>query len=1184
MNPPEDARQDGLRLGPFELQKPLGKGANGVVWGATHRRTGVEVAVKVLTEARWSNAREVEAFRNEVANVSSLDHPHIVMVLDHGEATEAVARATDGSIPKGSPWLAMERATHTLRAQEQLPWSTIKTLLERVLRALAHAHARGLVHRDIKPENLLLGCHRGERSRDLVAGLRLADFGLALSSDTADSVAGTPAYMAPEQFSIHNIGPWTDLYALGCVAWELVCGVPPFVGDVRSVWNAHVQQAPPDLRPRIPIPWELEGWLRQLLAKVPEERPMWAADAIAELRRMLPADRPAVEVDARNVPEIHTTTLTVSAHARLPTSKTVPVSRWSSTPAPTTPSRAPAKVGRGTFDLDSLAFSGQTALSNRPARPARPVGRFWSGALPESWRVSSPHLPSVMLLDAGLGLLALRPEQAIGRSHERDELWRVLGEVAGGQTSLAVISAASGLGGGSLVRWLSTRAHEEGAAWVLSAEAQPNSVVSAIALGLSRLLGCAPHLDRRALETSCRQKLAALGSTADWLPEAIAAWVSGDGLVEAPGAVLGEVFQVLGRIRPVLAVLTDAQWVDDDRGALVYALQEAKLTGAPVLGVMVYREEEGSAPDFDVDIPRLDLQLAPLEPGELERSLSGLLPLGQELLSHIAERSQGNLGVARSLLIGLAEGGSLQTGTDGFHRRPGSVVSDPRDPWKARLIAAVGGSSIEMEALERLAALGMAVGRNRWSKVSGGWDPTDLAARMVRRGVLVPTPQGWALSHVLLRHALERHAREHGRWERHHEACATAGEWTDTTVDQLRKGSHWLSGGQAKRAIPPLLTAARAHIRQGMLRGVLRAIVLVEKAFSLAGVPEADSRRGEVELVAVAVCTLRSQSEAVERASALLERAELHGWPVLDRARVALGAALRSVGRVREARDCVEQVSAEADERVAHEAARTLARVYMLLGDLDKSEEIYEQMFSSEVRGTTLGRARDWHGLAMLALARGEVPRAEVYIARAMAETGDEELLLAGETQILRATLLGNQGEWDEAAKAWEEVLQLMTRMGSRAGQIDALIGLGDRRRALGRLDEAETHFIRATDLCRITGSPVELPTLNRALVKLERGAYADAFDLMEPLLDTAFTRQVAICRVVVGFILFQAAAGLGNWARVQELLSYLESQPSFSEGDIARCVAATAELAREAGHDEIAVRAEELGQRSVPP
>ena len=205
------------RVGAFELDRLLGEGGMASVWSAHHVESELRVAVKLVQ--RLSD-RMRAVFRREVEAVAGLDHPGIVMVYDHGEKDN-------------EPWLVMEHASGGSLEGAAPPdsWSAMLERVLRILDALAHAHARGVVHRDLKPGNILV-CTAG----DLRPGIKLADFGLALALDgrrVLAAGAGTPAYMAPEQVLGHwwNLGPWTDLYALGGMAWEMATGTRPFPGE-----------------------------------------------------------------------------------------------------------------------------------------------------------------------------------------------------------------------------------------------------------------------------------------------------------------------------------------------------------------------------------------------------------------------------------------------------------------------------------------------------------------------------------------------------------------------------------------------------------------------------------------------------------------------------------------------------------------------------------------------------------------------------------------------------------------------------------------------------------------------------------------------------------------------------------------------------------------------------------------
>ena len=256
----------------------------GSVWEAEHA-SGERVAVKVLTASHAREPAFVASLRNEVRAGARLDHPHIVLLLDAGFVD---AEAANGSaLAEGSPWLAMElvRGGPLDPARFVGEWDEARTLLLQLLSALAHAHARGVTHRDLTPANVLLAPPDDERP-----GPRLMDFGLALDR-RAEADAGTEFgslhFMAPEQRreAVGEIGPWTDLYALGCIAWELITGRRPFGGDdVYSVTWAHLNDPLPPLRPRFPVPGFVEGWLRRMLARDPRERFRAAAQAASVLR------------------------------------------------------------------------------------------------------------------------------------------------------------------------------------------------------------------------------------------------------------------------------------------------------------------------------------------------------------------------------------------------------------------------------------------------------------------------------------------------------------------------------------------------------------------------------------------------------------------------------------------------------------------------------------------------------------------------------------------------------------------------------------------------------------------------------------------------------------------------------------------------------------------------------------
>jgi len=271
-----------IQLGSFHLHQRLAAGGMGEVWCGAHVSTSLPVAIKLITAEDALDPGSQAAFSNEVRAMARLDHPRIAQVYDFDTVTAEAADASDGRLVAGCPYLVMEllEAGVLDPFRYSRPWEDLQSVLAALLDALAHAHARGVIHRDLKPSNILFAA--ADRP---VPGLRLTDFGIAHaigSGDEEEVCWGTPHYMSPEQHFGENrdFGPWTDLYALGCIAYELASGTRPFPADTvyAAVWG-HLHNEMPSLEPRIQLPARFEDWVRKLLAKRPKDRFEGAADA-----------------------------------------------------------------------------------------------------------------------------------------------------------------------------------------------------------------------------------------------------------------------------------------------------------------------------------------------------------------------------------------------------------------------------------------------------------------------------------------------------------------------------------------------------------------------------------------------------------------------------------------------------------------------------------------------------------------------------------------------------------------------------------------------------------------------------------------------------------------------------------------------------------------------------------------
>jgi tetratricopeptide (TPR) repeat protein len=275
--------------GRYRLNAELGRGGMGVVFRATDLELGRQVAIKLLPETASSPSAR-ESLLREARAAAALNHPRVVAVHDVGEE-------------HGVPFFVMEFVEGaTLRQQAPRDLPDIVEVACQICEALEHAHGHGLVHRDLKPENVLLVEGGGRLS------IKLADLGIAApargSSETqVTGIAGTVAYMAPEQALGRPIDGRVDLYALGVVLYELTTGRLPFTGDdPLAVISQHVHAPPvPPRLIRPDLPLAIETVILRLLAKDPEQRFATATDTAAALAQALVAPPAATDEAAASV-------------------------------------------------------------------------------------------------------------------------------------------------------------------------------------------------------------------------------------------------------------------------------------------------------------------------------------------------------------------------------------------------------------------------------------------------------------------------------------------------------------------------------------------------------------------------------------------------------------------------------------------------------------------------------------------------------------------------------------------------------------------------------------------------------------------------------------------------------------------------------------------------------------------
>ncbi len=435
------------RVGRYELVQELGRGGMATVYLARQVDLQRVVALKELNAFHANKPAVSERFIRESRLAGSLSHANIVTVYEYFEEA-------------GTPYIAMEYVPHgSLRPRVgSLRATQVIGVLEGVLAGLAYAEAFGIVHRDLKPENIMVA---------LDGHVKLADYGIAKASASAGldsfttspgALIGTPAYMAPEQALGEQVGPWTDLYSLGVVAYEQIVGRVPFADTHAplAVAMRHANEPVPSVKETRPdTDQALSDWIGRLLLKDPDARPRSATAAWEELEMIVvrmagPLWRRDARLSAQEPNSKPPRTLTPAEFGGDPLSPTT-----SATPAGA-PARglarlkhlraalvllAAALAGFGIVKLTTGSGDHGTAPLNRSASSEAFSVRYpapWSAASPGLLSTLGTPAPIVLIahsaterlavgIDAELESPALLPISVVGRS--RAEAVRLGGNV-----------------------------------------------------------------------------------------------------------------------------------------------------------------------------------------------------------------------------------------------------------------------------------------------------------------------------------------------------------------------------------------------------------------------------------------------------------------------------------------------------------------------------------------------------------------------------------------------------------------------------------------------------------------------------------------------------------------------------------------------------------------------------------
>ncbi|MDQ3619224.1 MAG: Stk1 family PASTA domain-containing Ser/Thr kinase, partial [Actinomycetota bacterium] len=266
--------------GRYEVIERAGVGGMAEVYRARDELLGREVAVKVLSDKFSRDHSFVERFRREAQSAANLNHPNIASIYDYGD---------DG----GTYFIVMEYIdgqplSDVIEADAPLMPERAAEVASDVARALERAHASGLVHRDIKPGNIMMNSNGQTKVTDFGIARALTSDGEATMTQTG-MVIGTASYLSPEQAQGNPVDPRSDVYALGCVLYEMLTGSAPFTGDSPlSIAYKHVRENPePPSHLNPDVPQELDAIVLKAMAKNPDNRFSGAAEMREDLARFL---------------------------------------------------------------------------------------------------------------------------------------------------------------------------------------------------------------------------------------------------------------------------------------------------------------------------------------------------------------------------------------------------------------------------------------------------------------------------------------------------------------------------------------------------------------------------------------------------------------------------------------------------------------------------------------------------------------------------------------------------------------------------------------------------------------------------------------------------------------------------------------------------------------------------------
>ena len=1176
----------------FVLEQRLGRGGMGEVWRARQMPLGRTVALKLLREEYSTLGHLRRRFAREARAAARLNHEHIAAVFDFGQDAH------------GGMYIAMEHVEGLHLGEASAQGLSVRQIVEvafRLLDALAHAHARGVVHRDLKPENILL---QGSLLPELLGSPKIVDFGIATLRDDRhdvretlqDQVVGTPLYMSPEQASgDRELSPRTDLYSLGLILYELLSGAHPFDGDDSlKVMHAQVSSPLPRLiaSAGLEVPEELERVVLKALEKSPLKRWESAAKmrAAIEPLRLLTASDP------------------IFARAPEPRSGTRR-ERYPSTEVMDAP--------------PGLKADAKLTVIERPApriAPDRP-------------RASSLDASPARALDAS-ALASLRLPM-VGREEERERLLAASrGVEAFDHGRVVMIEGEAGLGKTRLAMWLKETLEERGAfhghiGVFMRGAGNARLGLQEIFESVLRTRGLAREEVRERVRLIHAEWGASISqedvsSLTDFLsprrdpkPQGASRRTTSGGVFSLAMptaqlyACLVRALQHAAESEPRLLLLDDLQWAGVEVfDFLDFLLVEMRLRPMRVLVIATARSEELRTTSWQRlklgqferygDGPWEAIALERMDAPQALKLLDALLPIERDVGAVLAKRSAGNPLHLILLARHLVQQGHLA-------RAPGSrgrlkaqslkAIKDAVPPSLAELfrlrLETLETRRESGERLKRLLSRGAVLGK-RFSYdalyemcLLEGNEPAlatieedfdalldeGLITEVVGRG-----EEWYTFSHGMMRDVLLEEVLGPARRRALHRLAAEAlialhGEQAAAHAASI--ASHWYAARRLDEAIEWLWRASqgarRAYRQRDALAGYQVCAQWMEQRL------KHDPRRDEEQdLIFAAERFYRARVSRSRYLRALVYGGDLHeglgdfeaaetlyrrvvrmcGKPAMEtplEVLVPLCQAWLGMGHVAWQRGDfvaahwaftrVWEVLSRGDVAldIANAALRGLARVAWHRGEYQEAAELAERAYAlAEERGEQEARAESLWILGEVARMVAMKQGAAEYFERSMALYKALGMPTGLARNLLSQAQLARYHRDAEAAESlYRRALESYTSVGDRRGQGMSFNGLGEIARFQGDHAAASAHYARALRLFEGIGAQydVALTSTNLGLLELRRGDLEAAERYLQAALDLTAERDYPYLVAGLGYNLALVKMMRGEGEQAEAIL-----------------------------------------------